>query len=117
MENILKLNIPQMKYDSTLKERERMLNIGWIEVTPAELDAMLADLGYKISKTDSFNYYNSHNEIHYNAKSCYIVDIKTKMSFAHVDFYPKHPERHEKLQKLRNDYFAFDTKKGIIYEL
>jgi hypothetical protein len=93
-------------YFNGLKEQ------GYNILTPEELKQELLNLGYKIDNGRTFNYYNNLNsEYSYLAKSLYIIDIKTKQSFAHVEQVYTNRENLEKLQKIRRNSAAFDGRR------
>lgn len=98
---------------NTQKERERCLDMGMTELTPNEVNETLLAIGFKLDNTCTFDYYNTGNEISYLAKSCSIVDIKTKKSFANVDFGNIEDERDRRaeLQKIRRSCFGWDGKR------
>jgi hypothetical protein len=97
--------------------RNSMKDNGMNELSVDELNKELLNLGFKISGPDSFIYINDMNSVTYKAKSCYIIDIKSKLSFANVDFEAAHPERLKKIQEFRNKNFAYCFKNHMIYEL
>jgi len=78
-----------------------------------ELLNTLDTLGYKISKQDSFNYYNSGNEVKYPAKSCYIVEKDSGLSFANI--YARRDSNFRALQELRRNEEVIV--KGRVWEL
>lgn len=100
--------------EETQRERNNRLEYSE-EITEEELNKILIELGYKISNSMSFNYYNTGNPQHYKARSIYIIDIKTKQSFAHFEQEFTNRENQEKLQKVRRNYFVFS--KGRIWDL
>lgn len=84
-----------------------------VQTTKARLVAELATLGYKISERDSFNYRNTFNGKPYDARSCYIVETDTGISFAHYRD-ARRDEKFERLQAMRLEEYVI---KGRIYEL
>ena len=78
-----------------------------------ELMSTLDKLGYKISKEDSFNYYNSGNEVKYEAKSCFIIEKDSGLSFANI--YARRDNNFRALQELR--YNAEIIVSGRIWEI
>lgn len=98
---------------STRKERERCLDMGMTELTPNQVNETLLAIGFKLDKSCTFDYYNTGNEISYFARSCSIIDIKTKKSFANVDFGMLEDERDRRteLQKIRSSCFGWDGKR------
>jgi len=83
------------------------------EMSKDELLSTLDNLGYKINKADTFNYFNSANEIHYKAKSCYIVEKDTGLSFANIA-----ARRDNNFGALQNLRYWVDVKhRGIVWEL
>lgn len=118
--NPYKFNSDNYFENGTIEEIKRMENCGCERLSVNELNEKLNSLGFKIEKSNSFYYTNTSNENKYNAYSCYIVDIKTKLSFAHIDF-GNNSDEHERLEQLRPlriNYFAVELKKNktIIYE-
>ena len=68
--------------------------------TRKNIDKLLNDLGYKIKS--SFNYKNNFNHgQNYLAKSCYIVEKDTGISFAHYKD-ARRDNNFIKLQELRS---------------
>jgi len=95
-----------IEYFNSLREQD--INI----LTPEELKQELLNLGYKIDNSMCNNYYNNLNVgFSYLAKGIYIVDIKTKQSFAHFEQSFTNRENLEKLQKIRRNTVAFDGKR------
>jgi hypothetical protein len=93
----------------TLAEVQRMLDMGMEQLTPQQLSARLAPLGYEIKH--SFNYINTSNENSYNAGSKDIIDIKTGHSFANI---AADKTNLKELQSIRFNYFVFH--RGRIWE-
>lgn len=98
----------------TKREYESMLAAGCTPMTPAELAEKLDELGYRISDEngDCFNYLNTHNKIVYNARSIYIVDKKTGLSFANINACR---DRLTELQQLRLNAAVMSN--GRVWEL
>jgi hypothetical protein len=119
--NPYKYNHAEYLYKSTLAERNRMIESGMEQITEQDFLSMLSEIGFKLDNSNCFYYSNTSNEISYNARALYIIDIKTKLSFAHVNFgnTMEESERREKLQKIRRWNFVFEQKrdKNIIWEL
>ena len=88
----------------TKGECERLLAMGMVEITPEELVAKLADLGYDIEPEETFDYDNRSNAIHYRARSVAIRHKASGLSFAHI-----HCDRSKlaELQQLRLYNFVF----------
>lgn len=82
-------------------------------LTKKELNAKLAELGYKIDEESSFNYHNALNEHAYNARACYIVEADTGISFAHYKD-ARRDTNFDKLQAMRLEEFVI---RGRVYEL
>lgn len=84
------------------------------KVSKKWLDNELKSLGYRISKTNSFNYYNGYNDFKYEARACYIVEIDSGLSFANVN--ARRDINFKALQEFRynNSYLEI---KGRIYEI
>ena len=86
--------------------------INTIKTNKTWLDNELFKLGYKINNSMSFNYYNNLNSYGYEARSCYIVERNTNLSFCNIN--ARRDDNFKKLQKLRlNDYLINNR----IYEL
>ena len=119
--NPYKYNHAEYLYNSTLAERDRMIALGMKQLTEQDFLSMLTDIGFKLDNSNCFYYSNTSNKKSYNAKSLSIIDIKTKLSFAHVNFgnTMEESERRDKLQKIRRWNFVFEQKryKNIIWEL
>jgi len=99
----------EIQKENTLKYLKRIESEGMNVYTPDEINKMLFDLGYKIEKSNTFNYYNNLNEGYsYLAKSCYIIDIKSGQSFAHFEQAFSNHANLEKLQKIRSNSVGFD---------
>lgn len=105
----------------TSKEIKRLEKTGCIKISLSELEERLSLLKFEIEKNNSFYYFNTSNEFNYNAYSCYIIDKKTKLSFANLNFgiTNEEKERRKKLQEFRRYYFAVKTIKNklIILEI
>jgi hypothetical protein len=117
IKNPLKYNHSEHVFSSTQIERKRRQDNGINELSVTELNEALLNLGFKISNPDSFTYTNSMNLVTYKARSCYIIDIKTKLSFAHVDFIASQPERLKQLQEFRYNNYAYCFKSHTIYDI
>jgi len=104
------MNFRQEQRINTLQERQNLLDAGSIELTPSEIYNALLALGFKFDNSMGFNYYNTGNEVHYLAKSVYIIDIKRKISFASIDFGigVEESDRREALQKIRRSSHGWD---------
>lgn len=99
------------KTEQREKTKEYLMHLkeqGYEILTPQELKNLLLSIGYKIAKSMEHNYYNTGNEMHYLAKSIYIIDIKTKLSFAHYTQEYTNRENQEKLQKIRRNTIGYD---------
>ncbi len=81
--------------------------------TKQELKNILDNLGYKISESDSFNYFNSANKDKWNARSCYIVEKDSGLSFANI--YARRDANFKALQEFR--YNANIIIKNRVYEI
>lgn len=100
---------------STQHEIDRLLNSGCSKVSYNELKDILKSLGYEIEAESSFNYINTANEITYKAKSCYIVESDTGLSFANIE--ARKDENFKELQRLRRSGLFAVTNHGAITEL
>lgn len=95
--------------ENTMAYLKRIESEGMNIYTPQEINELLLNLGYKIEKSSTFNYYNNLNEGYsYLAKSCYIIDIKSGQSFAHFEQSFSNPHNLEKLQRIRRNSVGFD---------
>ena len=84
-----------------------------MKITKVALDSKLAELGYKISEEDSFNYVNKGNPPQvWNARSCYIVEADTNIGFANI--YARRDGNFKALQELRGQEFIINNR---VYEL
>jgi len=72
-----------------------------MNTTKEQLVFDLAQLGYKIEEESSFNYYNTANEDKWLARSCYIIEIDTRLSFANIN--ARRDDNFKKLQALRTE--------------
>lgn len=80
----------------------------------SQLVRELSELGYKLDEKLCFNYVNSHNGKPYKARSLYIVEDDTGISFAHY-CKARRDENFKKLQYLRGNKRV--VIKGRVYEL
>lgn len=110
-----KLSYKDIQIKNTLQKRNILLEEGYEEISVDEFEKKLSQLGYKINKSDCFNYYNDLNEDHYLARAMAYIDIKTKQSYAHYQQSISNFENLEKLQKIRKHYFVFEN--NTIWEL
>jgi hypothetical protein len=94
-------------------ERKSMLAAGMEQLSKSELLNRLDRLGYKILAVDSFNYGNNGNANRYPARSIYIIEKDSKLSFANID--ARRGENFKALQQLRYSSFAIVV--GRLYEL
>jgi len=90
-----------------------MIHAGMQLLTTEEVTNRLHQLGYKISPQNSFNYFNSGNERHYKARSCYIVEEDTGLSFANIE--ARRDNHFKELQTFRR--YSFGWEDGRIWEL
>lgn len=99
--------------DDTELEAFVMLHCGMDLISVDCLSNALDALGYAIDRKMSFNYFNTGNERHYKARSIYIIEKDTRLSFAHVE--AKRDKNFKSLQALRFGTFCFSA--GRIWEL
>ena len=97
----------------TQKEIESMVNAGMTQLTKNDFLNELNRLGYQVYKTNCFNYINGSNENTYKAKSIYIVENDSGLSFANID--ARRDDNFKALQKMRFECFVYDS--GRIWEL
>lgn len=97
---------------TTQQEVNRMVAAGMTLISSKELVKKLDELGYKISKPDSFLYQNKLNKIHYAAKHVNIVHKGSGKSFANID---SSKEKLKELQEIRLNFFVFEN--GRVWEL
>jgi signal recognition particle subunit SEC65 len=82
------------------------------KISKSQLVSKLKKLGYKIEEESSFNYFNIANEEHWKARSCYIIEIDTGLSFANVN--ARRDNDFNKLQEFRDEDVIIN---GRRYEL
>lgn len=105
-------SVTEQERNNTIDYFNKIKSEGMNILTVEELKTMLAELGYKIDNSMTFNYYNNLNlGYSYLAKSVGIMDIKTKQSFAHFEQQYTNAENLEKLQKIRRNSVAFDGRR------
>jgi hypothetical protein len=94
-------------------ERKAMLAAGMEELSKDELLNRLDRLGYKISAAGSFSYFNGGNANRFPARSIYLIEKDSKLSFANIN--ARRDQNFEALQQLRKSSFAIVA--GRLYEL
>ena len=95
----------------TQAEVDDMLAHEMRQLTPGELSAELAELGYELDYSLAFYYHNTSNKFHFHARSLDVREIDTKIGFAHID--SRKDDNFRKLQQLRMETFIFH--KGQIW--
>ena len=111
----LKIGYKEQCLRNTLRERNRLIEMGVEEISESTFLEMIKELGYKLDNSCCFNYYNNLNDIHYYARSLSYTNTKTKRSAFHYEESFSNPEQLEALQKIRLNYFVF--KSNRIWEL
>ena len=81
-------------------------------MTKQQLTNDLAKMGYRIDETNSFNYVNNMNGNSYPARSCYLVEVDTGLSFANI-----YARRDVKFQQLQNYRQSDPVINGRVFEL
>lgn len=94
-------------------EINQMLNAGMAQLSLMEMFNKIDSLGYKIDKSMSFCYFNQGNANHWAAKSCYVVEKDTGLSFANIN--AREDENYKALQELRRSTFTLH--KGRLWEI
>lgn len=90
------------------------MNVEVIHIsTKAHLVRELELLGYRIDEKMSFNYRNTLNKGHYNARACRVVEADTGIGFANVN--ARRDKNFRKLQDLRQ--WADVVINGRVYEI
>ena len=94
----------------TQQEVQSLLNAGMIIASPSDIKQLLSDIGYTIEH--DFNYVNTLNATHYNAKAVKIRDSKG-YSFSNKNSVNK--DNLKTLQEIRRDFFVYHNNR--IWEL
>ena len=96
-----------MKHEGTEKEIQDRIDAGMELISKHELYSRLETLNYKVSLSPmTFNYFNSSNKNHYNAKSVHITDEATGHGFANIAANKKNLAA---LQAIRFNCFVVDN--------
>lgn len=99
--------------DDTELEAFIMVQNGMKCISAQSLVLKLTTLGYKIDPVNSFNYINTNNKRQYKARSIYIVESNTGLSFANIN--ARCDDNFKELQSLRYNTFVYHN--GRIWEI
>jgi hypothetical protein len=95
-------------------EAFHMIQSGMVMLSAEGIKAALDHLGYCIrNNSNSFNYFNGSNERSYKARSCYITEKNSGLSFANIN--ARKDAAFKALQELRFNSFGYENAR--IWEL